>query len=77
MPRFMNPELHGGHVLWGAICWAMGYNHIGSWWIGVWRFRVILKAPWNGPLFSERYGHATVFPLGFGWRVRFRLVPRT
>lgn len=73
--RFMNPTKCGGHIFWGLVCWAVGNNEIGSWWLGIWRWRAILKAPWNAPLFSERYGYGTFVRLGFGWRVRFRLVP--
>lgn len=73
--RFMNPTKVGGHVLWGLVCWAVGGNHIGSWWIGLGRWRLILKAPWNDPLFSERNGFTWTMPVGFGWRVQSRLVP--
>lgn len=35
-----------------------------------------IKAPWNIPLFSERYGYRTKLPLGFGWRIlAFKLRP--
>jgi hypothetical protein len=74
--RFMNPTSQGGHAFWGLLCWA-GSTEWGTWWLGIWRWRMILKAPWNEPLFSERYGHATFVRLGFGWRVRFRLAPHT
>lgn len=47
----------------------------GIWWVGVGRARIILKAPWNRPLFSERYGFVKRLPLGFGWRLLFRTIP--
>lgn len=72
--RFMNPTAEGGHVLWGLVCWSVSAGW-GTWWLGVWRWRLILKAPWNAPLFSERYGYTRKLPLGFGWRVLFRLIP--
>ena len=34
----------------------------------------ILKAPWNLPLFSERYGDEKFWPLGFGWRWKIRRI---
>ncbi len=34
----------------------------------------ILKAPWNTPMFSERYGYETFHSLGFGWRWQIRRV---
>lgn len=73
--RFMNQTKTGGHALWGLVCWAVGNNYIGSWWIGLGRSRLILKAPWNGPLFSERYGLTKTFKIGGGWRLQFRRVP--
>lgn len=73
--RFMNLEQHGGHAFWGAVCWCLGNNDIGSWWVGLWRWRLILKASWNTPLFSERYGKTATLNLGFGWRITSRLVP--
>lgn len=71
----MNLTLHGGHALWGAVCWCLGSNDSGSWWIGLWRWRLILKASWSMPLFSERYGKTATLKLGFGWRITSRLVP--
>jgi len=47
----------------------------GVWWLGIGRWRLILRAPWDEPLFSECYGHASTLPLGFGWRIQSRLVP--
>jgi hypothetical protein len=47
----------------------------GTWWVGIWRFRIILRAPWNEPLFSERYGHTKTLKVGRGWRVAVRMVP--
>ena len=72
--RFMNLTSQGGHVLWGLVCWA-GSSEWGTWWFGLGRWRLILKAPWNEPLFSERYGYCTYIRLGAGWRIRSRLVP--
>jgi hypothetical protein len=74
--RFMNLVAEGGHILWGFFCWSVSRGW-GTWWFGIWRWRMIVKAPWNAPLFSERYGHTTTLRLGFGWRVTFRLVPRS
>lgn len=45
-------------------------------WLGIFRFRVFLRAPWNEPLFSERYGFTTTFRLGRGWRIQFRMAPK-
>jgi hypothetical protein len=53
--------------------WA-GSSRWGTWWIGVGRWRLIIKAPWNEPLFSERYGFIFTVCVGFGWRVQSRLV---
>jgi hypothetical protein len=75
--RFMNLTKTGGHVFWGFICWAVGENWIGSWWVGLWRWRLILKAPWSEPLFSERYGHTWTLRLGFGWRLQSKLAQRS
>lgn len=53
--------------------WYIG----GSWKFGEWSFRykkfiLQLKAPWNTPLFSERYGYSKpVFKLG-EWRLLHR-----
>jgi hypothetical protein len=55
------------------------YDDFRTWgvaWLGILRFRAILKAPWNKPLFSERYGMTTTFRLGGGWRIQFRMVPK-
>lgn len=72
--RFMNPTTYGGHAFWGVLCWSASYES-GTWWLGIGRWRLILRAPWNALLFSERYGHTWTLKLGFGWRVRSRLVP--
>ena len=74
--RFMNPVARGGHIFWGLLCWAWSWEW-GTWWLGVWRWRFIVKAPWNEPLFSERYGFTWTMPIGFGWRIQFRLVDRS
>jgi hypothetical protein len=31
-----------------------------------------LKTPWNGELFSERYGHDKTLAKAFGWRLLLR-----
>lgn len=31
-----------------------------------------LKAPWNEPLWDERYGISDFRPIRFGWRYAFR-----
>lgn len=43
----------------------------GIWWVRVPLGVAALKAPWNPPLFSERYGYKRRVPLGFGWRLLF------
>lgn len=53
--------------------WA-GSKRSGVWWVGVWRWRLIVRAPWNEPLFSERYGLTKYLRL-FGWRITSRRVP--
>lgn len=57
------------------ISWSFDATY-GIWWIGLMRWRLIVKAPWNKPLFSERYGYAWHMRLPFGWRVASRLAPR-
>ncbi len=53
----------------GAIL-SFGGSRNGVWWVGLWKARLFLKAPWYEPLFSERYGYYGLrVPLGFGWRV--------
>lgn len=71
----MNLEREGGHAAWGLVSWCVPNDGAGIWWFGLLRFRVILKAPWRQPMFSERYGHTTTLRLGWGWRVTFRLAP--
>lgn len=73
--RFVNPALFGGHAFWGLVCWCLDGHELGSWWVGVWRWRLILKASWNEPLFSERYGKVASLKLGFGWRIISKVVP--
>lgn len=51
-----------------------GSSQWGTWWFGIGNWRVIVKASWNDPLFSERYGLTTTYRLGFGWRIQFRFV---
>lgn len=42
----------------------------GSWKTGAWRVkRLVLRAPWQRPLFSERYRYEHRLLLGFGWRI--------
>lgn len=38
-----------------------------GWWLHI-------KAPWNPPLFSERYGISDFRKIGFGWRLAFRRI---
>lgn len=41
----------------------------GIWWLRLRRCLFVIKARWNDPLFSERYGYYVFrLPLGFGWR---------
>lgn len=56
------------------LSWAFSTEY-GVWWVGCGRGRFQIKAPWNEPLFSERYGHARFIRLGGGWRCRFFTVP--
>lgn len=70
--RFANLTRHGGHFAWGLVSWAAAED-LGTCWLGILRFRAILKAPWREPLFSERYGRTTTLRLGKGWRITFRL----
>ncbi len=46
-----------------------GSTEWGVWWVGFGRWRLMLKAPWNEPLFSERYGFKKKIPLLRGWRL--------
>lgn len=55
------------------IGWAGSYSW-GTWWLGLGTWRMIVKAPWNAPLFSERHGLSRYYRLGGGWRVCFRTV---
>lgn len=55
------------------IGWAGSWSW-GTWWLGVGRWRLIVKAPWNRPLFSERNGYQKVHRLPFGWRWYTRMV---
>lgn len=45
----------------------------GVWWLGIGRWRLFLRAPWNEPLFSEVYGFTKYRGVG-GWRVGTRVV---
>lgn len=41
----------------------------GIWWVRSRRWLLVLKAPWNSALFSERYAYYVFrLPLGGGWR---------
>ena len=48
-----------------------GFSFVGFVALGWWG---ILKAPWNRPLFSERYDSEKFRRLGFGWRWQIRRV---
>lgn len=52
------------------LAWCF-HRESGVFWIGTGRLRISLKAPWNDPLPSERFGGAKHIPLVGGWRVRF------
>lgn len=54
----------------GYVSACMAIDH-GIWWIRIPLGVAALKAPWNAPLFSERYGFKRRLPLGFGWRLLF------
>jgi len=52
-----------------GIAWCAAWKS-GVWWVRSQRSLLILRASWNDPLFSERYGYyAFRLPLGFGWRL--------
>lgn len=51
-----------------------GSREFGTWWLGLGPVRLILRAPWNEPLFSERYGHTKTIKIGGGWRVQGRVL---
>lgn len=70
--RFINLTTYGGHALWGFVSWAAS-SEFGTWWLGIWRWRLIVRAPFNEPLFSERYGYTKTLRIG-GWRIQSRLV---
>ena len=49
----------------------------GQWMLRLFGWFFALKAPWCVPLFSERCLHGVrVIPLGFGWRITVRPVPK-
>ncbi len=50
----------------GLSCSVAGFRAFG-WW-------GILKAPWNEPLYSERYGGVNFIQLGGGWRFKIRRI---
>lgn len=56
------------------IC-CRGSAKYGIWWLGLYRWRLMLKASWNEPLFSERYGGRFTIHLPSGWRLQSFLVP--
>ena len=56
------------------IGWSASYEY-GVWWLGILRWRIMLKAPWNEPLFSERYGYRRVILKYRGWRVLSFMAP--
>lgn len=53
-----------------VLSWAGDWRD-GAFWLGTGGLRLLLKAPWCRPLFSERAGTERHFPIGFGWRARF------
>lgn len=55
-------------VFWQPIGWALSHEY-GTWWIGLGRWRLMLKAPWNAPLFSERHGYRRPILRFRGWRL--------
>ena len=42
----------------------------GVWWVGFGPWRLMVKAPWSRPLFSELYGLKPTLRLPFGWRIQ-------
>jgi hypothetical protein len=57
---------------WGGTSWSRG-----TWWIGIGNGRLFLRAGWYDALFSERYGYYGFrLPLGFGWRLIGRTIPK-
>lgn len=69
--------IYRGDLGWQATWWIFALTssrELGVWWLGIGRFRLILKAPWNRPLFSERYGLTRTLRLVSGWRVQVRTI---
>lgn len=50
-------------------------RELGIWWLGIGRWRLVLRAPWDKPLFSERNRLNWVLRLRGGWRVQSRMKP--
>jgi hypothetical protein len=46
-----------------TVAWSLGVINV-----RIRGYGLQIKAPWNEPLFSERYGYVWFWPLGFGWR---------
>lgn len=46
----------------------LSWKH-GTFWVRIWRYGIRVKAPWNRPLFSERYGYTKPMIEIKGWRV--------
>lgn len=59
------------------VCWSgPTFGPCGRWWLGIWRYRVIILTPKALLMFSERQGFVRTFRLPFGWRIKFeRLRP--
>lgn len=46
------------------------HRKLGVWWFRIFGVGLILRAPWDQALFSERYGYRK-YLRAFGWRVGF------
>lgn len=54
----------------------MGSWRYGIWWVRFFGRGYVIRAPWNPPLFSERYGHRLPIVILRGWRLSNFSVPR-
>lgn len=63
---------HGWQVSLWRVLILTGSREMGTWWLGIGPLRLIIRAPWNAPLFSERYGHTKTLKIGGGWRLQGR-----
>ncbi len=55
-----------GYRGWVGYCWAPTQ---GVFWLAIRSWRLVLRAPWSHPMFSERYGFKRAFMRLRGWRL--------